>query len=283
MVKVTASAKINLTLEVLKKRPDGFHEIRSVLQTIDLCDDLYIEKGQGVSFWCDLPEWSADKSMVSKVVSLLKEATGRTKGAAIKIVKRIPLVSGLGGDSSNAAALLRGLNEFWSLKLPEEKLTDLAAKVGSDVGFFLKGGTALVTGRGEIIKPLPSIDRMWLVLVMPDVPVEVGKTGRMYSSLKPAHFTGGDITQKLVDDLNKGKKFKPSMLFNTFENIAFNDFNIRRIYVDHLIKMGALHVHLAGSGPALFTMFKEKARAEDIYTRCQAQGMKAYLATTKLD
>jgi len=280
MVKVTAPAKINLTLEVLKKRPDGFHEIRSVLQTIDLYDELLIEKGQGVSFRCDLPEWSAEKSMVNKVVSLLKEATGCTKGAAIKIVKRIPLVSGLGGDSSDAAALLRGLNEFWSLKLTEEKLTDLAAKVGSDVGFFLKGGTALVTGRGEIIKPLPSIDRMWLVLVMPDVPVEVGKTGRMYTSLKPAHFTSGDITQKLVNDLNKGKLFKPSMLFNTFENIAFNDFNIRRLYIDPLIKMGALHVHLAGSGPALFTMFPDKARAEDIYTKCRNQGMKAYLAQT---
>ena len=280
MLKVKAPAKTNLTLEVLKKRPDGFHEIRSVLQTIDLCDELRIEAGQGISFQCDMPEWSAEKSLVSKTVALLKEATGCTKGAEIRIAKRIPLMSGLGGDSSDAAALLRGLNELWDLKLPEEKLAALASQAGSDVVFFLRGGTALATGRGEKITPLPSIDRMWLVLIVPDVPVETGKTGRMYLNLKPSHFTNGDITQQLVEDLNKGKKFKPAMLFNTFENIAFNDFNIRRIYVDHLIKMGAFHVHLTGSGPALFTMFAEKSRAEDIYNRCQNQGMKAYLAAT---
>jgi len=121
---------------------------------------------------------------------------------------------------------------------------------------------------------------MWLVLVTPDVPVETGKTGRMYSNLKPSHFTGGDITQKVVEALSQGKKFLPSMLFNTFENVAFEDFNIRRLYIDPLIKLGVLHVHLAGSGPTLFSMFAEKARAEDIYTRCRSLKMKAYLAVT---
>ena len=279
-MKVTAPAKINLTLEVLRKRPDGFHEIRSVLQAVDLCDTLYIEPGQGVSFQCDMEGWSAEKSLVTKAVALLREATACTKGAEIKIEKRIPLMSGLGGDSSDAAALLRGLNEFWDLKLPLEKLAELAEKVGSDVSFFLKSGTALATGRGEIITPLPPISPMWVVLIAPDVPVETGKTGRMYTSLKPSHFTSGDITQKLVEDLKKGRKFKPAMLFNTFENIAFEDYNIRRIYIGHLIKLGAFHVHLAGSGPTLFTMFTDKARAEELYTKCRNQGMKAYLAAT---
>ena len=281
MLKLIAPAKINLTLEVLKKRSDGFHEICSVLQTIDLADELEILEAPGISFTCDLPAWSAEKSLVSKTVALLQEVAGGTKGAAIKITKRIPLVSGLGGDSSDAAALMRGLNRLWDLNLPEEKLAGLAAQLGSDVVFFLKGGTALATGRGEIITPLPPIDRRWLVLVMPDVPVEVGKTGRMYGNLKPAHFTDGEITRKLVEDLNRGKPFRPAMLFNTFENVAFADYNIRRIYVDHLIKMGALHVHLAGSGPALFTMLAAKARAEDIFQRCRKQGMKAYLAATR--
>jgi 4-diphosphocytidyl-2-C-methyl-D-erythritol kinase len=280
MLKVTAPAKINLTLEVLRKRPDGLHEIRSVLQTIDLCDELDIGAGRSISFRCDLPEWSVEKSLVNRTVALIKEATGCTRGAAIKITKRIPLASGLGGDSSDAAALLRGLNDFWDLKLPEEKLARLAAQLGSDVAFFLKGSTALMTGRGEIIKPLPPIGQMWLVLVMPDVPVEVGKTGRMYTSLKPSHFTDGSITQRLVDSWHQGKPFKPAMLFNAFENVAFEDYNIRRLYIDKMIKMGALHVHLAGSGPALFTMFHDKARAEDIYNKCQSRGMKAYLAQT---
>ena len=280
MVTLTAPAKINLTLEVLRKRPDGFHEIRSVLQAIDLYDTIYIESGEGVSFQCDMKGWLGEKSLVSRAVALLKDMTGCTKGAEIKITKRIPLVSGLGGDSSDAAALLRGLNELWDLKRSEEKLAGLAAKLGSDVCFFLRGGTALARGKGEIISPLPPISPMWLVLVTPDVPVETGKTGRMYSNLKQSHFTGGDITQKVVEALSQGKKFLPSMLFNTFENVAFEDFNVRRLYIDPLIKLGALHVHLAGSGPTLFSMFAEKARAEDIYTRCRSLKMKAYLAVT---
>ncbi len=280
MITIKAPAKINLTLEVLKKLPDGFHEIRSILQTIDLYDTFYIQGGWGISFQCDMQGWSAEKSLVSRTVTLVREETGFKGGVEIKIEKRIPLMSGLGGDSSDAAALLRGLNDLWGLGLSDERLAGMAAKIGSDVPFFLHGGTALATGKGEKITPLPSIAPMWLVLVIPELPVETGKTGRMYASLKPAHFTNGDITTKVVDALRQSKPFKPAMLFNTFENIAFADFNIRRIYVEHLIKMGALHVHLAGSGPAMFTMFRDKARAEDIYQKCLNQRMKAFLAKT---
>jgi 4-diphosphocytidyl-2-C-methyl-D-erythritol kinase len=275
-----APAKINLTLEVLRKRPDDFHEIRSVLQTIDMYDTLYIEPGEGISFKCDMEGWSAGKSILPKAVALLQETTGCKKGATIRIEKRIPLMSGLGGDSSDAAALLKGLNELWDLKLTEDKQAELAAQLGSDVVFFLNGGTALAGGRGEIIKPLPPLGGFWVVLVLPDIPVEMGKTSKMYASLKHSHFSDGSITGKLVDSLNKGRTFRPSMLFNTFENVAFEDFNLKHIYVDHLVKLGALHVHLAGSGPALFTVFTDKTRAGDFYSRCKSQGMKAYLAQT---
>ena len=280
MLAINAPAKVNLTLEVLRKRKDGFHEIRSVLQAIDLYDTLYIEPGEGIAFKCDMEDWLAEKSLLSKAVSLLRESTGCKKGAAIRIEKRIPLMSGLGGDSSDAAALLKGLNDFWDLKLAEEKLAGLAAQLGSDVVFFLYGGTALASGRGEIIKPLPPVGKFWLVLVVPGLPLEMGKTSRMYAALKPSHFSDGSITGKLVDDLKKGKPFRPARLFNTFENIAFEDFNIKHIYVDPLIKMGALHVHLAGSGPAVFTALPDKTRAEDIYRKCIDQGMKALLAQT---
>ena len=145
---------------------------------------------------------------------------------------------------------------------------------------FFKRGTALIGGRGEKIIPLPSIPQMWLVLVMPDMPVETGKTGRMYSSLKPSSFTDGSITHKLAESLNQGRPFRPAMLFNVFESVAFEDFTINRLYVEPLKKTGALYVHLAGSGPTLFTMMPDKARAEDIYRRCKAQGMKAFIAAT---
>ncbi len=280
MVTVDAPAKINLTLEVLGERPDGFHEIRSVLQAIDLCDLLHLEVGSEITFKCDMPGWSAEKSLVNRAVGLLLETTGCKKGAIVEIAKKIPLMSGLGGDSSNAAAVLRGLNEIWELGLSREKLLGMAAQLGSDVAFFLRGGTALVEGRGEVIKPLPSLTKMWVVLVVPDIPREPGKTARMYARLKDSHYTDGEITESLIRELKAGREFKSYMLFNTFENVAFEYFKGLKVYKEHIIKLGASLAHLAGSGPILFSMFNDKTGAEDLYTRCKNQGMEVYMVQT---
>lgn len=276
---IKAPAKLNLTLEVLGKRPDGFHEIRSVLQTIDLCDSLHFKTAGEISFKCDMKGWSAGESLASKVPGLLPGVAGQSKGAVITIEKRIPLMSGLGGDSSDAAAVLMGLNELWGLGLSREMLLRLSARLGSDVPFFLHGGTALAGGRGEKITPLPPLPKMWVVLVVPDTPVAAGKTGRMYAGLKPNHYTDGSITEKLVKGLGKGGELRSSLLFNTFENIAFENSTIKT-YKEHLIKLGAPYVHLAGSGPTSFTMFNNKAEAADLYNHCKKQGMEAYLVAT---
>lgn len=280
MFTVKAPAKLNLTLEVLRKRPDGYHEIRSVLQAIDLCDTLTFTSGEGITIECDMPGWSAEASLVSKAMALVRQVAGGEKGVGIKIEKRIPLMSGLGGDSSDAAAVLRGLKELWGLDLSHQELLDMAAKLGSDVHFFLHGGTALVGGRGDKVTPLPPLSQTWVVLVVPDIPVEAGKTARMYAGLRPEHFTNGHITEKMVSAIKSGKELDSSMLFNTFENLVFEGFNIRRVYVGHLEKLGAPHVHLAGSGMALFTMFNGKTVAEDLFERCQEQGIKAFLTKT---
>jgi 4-diphosphocytidyl-2-C-methyl-D-erythritol kinase len=280
MLTITAPAKINLTLEVLDKRPDGFHEIRSVLQTVNLSDSLDFRAGQGITFRCDMPGWSAEESLVSRVVRLVQATAGCSRGVTIEITKRIPLMSGLGGDSSDAAATLHGLNEFWGLGLSQERLLELATRLGSDVAFFIHGGTALVGGRGEVVTPLPLLSHMWVLLVVPNMAREPGKTGRMYAELKGSHYTDGKITGNLVKILNECGEFMPSMLFNTFENVAFDYLAGLKVYKEHIIKLGAQHVHLAGSGPTLFIVFKEKAQAEDLYTRCKQQGMEAYMVET---
>lgn len=278
MLTIQAPAKLNLTLEVLRKRRDGYHEIRSVLQTINLCDDITFRTSQAVTVKSDMPEWTPEKSLVMKAVSLLRETTGCSQGAALEISKRIPLVAGLGGDSSDAAAVLRGLNELWGLGLAHDELLQLAAELSSDVAFFLHGGTALVKGRGEKVTPLPPFPHRWVVLVVPGVPRLPGKTGQMYARLQASHFTGGQITQRLADELRKGKE--PFVLFNTFENVAFSRFSELRVYRDHIRKLGAENLHLAGSGPSLFTLVKDKALAEDLYTRCKNQSMETYLVET---
>ena len=281
MLTIEALAKINLTLEVLGKRPDGFHEIRSVMQTISLCDGLSFSEADKTTIQCDMEGWSAEKSLVNRAVKLLREATGCTRGVAIEVTKKIPLMSGLGGDSSDTAATLKGLNEIWKLRLTPEKLSMMAAQLGSDVTFFLQGGTALATGRGEVITTLPSIPGVWMVLVVPDVPAQEDKTARMYRSLKASHYTDGTLTDKTITAIKRGEIPDISWLFNTFENIAFDDFNIRRVYVEHLLKLGAPRVHLAGSGPSLFTIFNSKTQAEELYTRCKDQGMETYIAATR--
>ncbi len=280
MLTIKAPAKINLTLEVLGKRPDGFHNIRSVIQTIDLCDELTVQPSERVILESDLPEWSVEKSLVLRAVELVHKECRVNRGIDIRVSKRIPLVSGLGGDSSDAAAALKGLNRVWDLKLSKEKLLELAAKLGSDVPFFIDGGTALMEGRGEIVFPLPPLPETWLVLMIPDVPRIVNKTAQLYASLKPDHFTDGLATDTLVSKLSTGERVAPELLFNTFEEAAFERAAELIIFSRHMLKAGATNVHLAGSGPALFSLMPDKAAGEELIERLKGQGMEPFLTCT---
>ena len=280
MVEVRAPAKINLTLEVLGERSDGFHEIRSVVQTIDLYDDLRFRSERQLRFICDNPDFIAGESLVSRAAALLQEAGGSAKGVTIEIKKRIPMVAGLGGDSSDAAAVLSGLDQLWKLRLSLVELAELASKLGSDVPFFLYGGTALMEGRGEKLRALPPLPQRWVVLLVPPFSRMKGKTTKLYAGLKSSHYTDGQITEKLVKALNEKRGLKPSLLFNTFENVAFELFPKLKLYRDHFVKLGAYQVHLAGSGPTLFTMTDDEMQAENLYARCQQQNLEAYLAKT---
>ena len=281
MLMIEAPAKINLTLEVLGKRTDGYHEIRSVIQTLSFCDSLQITPGKEVEFKGNIPEWSSERSLVIKAVESLRKTTGSVKGAKIKIKKRIPLISGLGGDSSDAAAILLGLNQFWELNLPPNKLRDMAQNLGSDVSFFLTGGTALMEGRGETITALPPIPHHWVIPIIPEVSRIPGKTKRLYNMLQPAHFTDGKITDNLSSDLKTKGEFNTSLLFNTFENVVFARGEELTHYRDHLLKLGLPNIHLAGSGPTLFTILDGKPQAEDLLKRLKDRNIEAYLTETR--
>ncbi len=279
MLTVMAPAKINITLETLGKCADGYHEIRSVMQAVSLCDSLAFEPAADIKIHADLPEWQPEKSLVAKTASLLRAATGAGEGAGIFVQKRIPLMSGLGGDSSDAAATLCGLNRLWGLDLPRQRLVELARQLGSDVAFFLYGGTALAAGRGEIITPLPDLPPMPVIVALPDVPRQPGKTARLYASLQPNHYTDGALTQRVVDELRQGR-FAPESIFNTFENVVFTPGSPAAHARAHITKIGGRHVHLAGSGPALFTMMPDKAEALDLFERLRKQNLALYLAET---
>ncbi len=280
MLTVEAPAKINLTLEVLAKRQDGYHEISSIIQAIDLYDVLSFEAGSGIGIVCDNSEWQANESLITRAVSLLLEYSNSARGVKINLAKRIPLLSGLAGDSSDAAATLKGLNIFWGLGYTPGQLAEFAAKLGSDVSFFLSGGTALVQGRGEIVSPLPSLPEMWLVLLMPDLERTIGKTGKMYSMLEQSFFTKGEKTDNLVSKLTRNGEIDNSALFNVFEHVAYNVYEGLDKCRNDFLKCGAASVHLAGSGPTLFTMVKNKSDALEICGRLKEKGYNACAVKT---
>jgi 4-diphosphocytidyl-2-C-methyl-D-erythritol kinase len=174
MLTVYAPAKINIVLEVLGKHND-YHRISSIVQSIDLCDVLDFQPDEEVRFECDEPGLKRD-NLVTRAATLLKASTKCGLGARIELRKHIPWGVGLGGGSSDAAAVLLALNELWGLELPLSELVYLASKLGSDVPFFIHKGTALVEGKGEKVTPLPSLPSTCFVLLVPPLPKISDKT-----------------------------------------------------------------------------------------------------------
>ncbi len=280
MLTLQAPSKINLTLEVLGKRQDGYHEVRSVIQTVGLYDTLHFEPSRKNVITSAAPEFNGDASLISKTLKLVQKAARVKKGVSIHVEKRIPLFSGMGGDSSDAAATLKGLAQLWDLDINREQMYQYAAELGSDVSFFIDGGTALAEGRGEKIQQLSPFPRRWVVIVLPRVPMEPGKTAQMYASLKPAYCSDGQVTRRLVEALITGLPVRQTMFVNSFEHVAFHRDSVLSTYRDHLLKIGAPHVHLCGSGPAMFVMLDDKGLADDLAVKCQNQGVRALVVST---
>ena len=278
-LRLSCRAKINLTLEIIGERPDGYHEIASVMQALDLHDTLELQPLDGLSFTCSQPELAGEDNLVLKAARLLQSATGAREGAHLHLVKRIPVAAGLGGGSSDAAEALRGLNLLWGKPLSFAELVALAGQVGSDVPFFLFDGTALVTGRGEKVEPLPPMPPRWVVLVVPSVIIP-GKTGYLYSLLSPNDYSRGAATAAVVESLRRGLSPDPSFLTNAFQAVALRHFPEIRRWHDRLLCLGASRVWLAGSGPALFTLPADEALAKELAQMVQCEGGRAFVTRT---
>jgi 4-diphosphocytidyl-2-C-methyl-D-erythritol kinase len=280
MLTYLAPAKINLVLEVLGKRPDGYHEIRSLVQTISLCDVISFEQADVVSLECTEPSLLTFENLVVQAAELLKKTSGYEKGVKIKLEKRIPWDAGLGGGSSDGAITLLALNKLWGLKLTTSDLVKLAAGLGSDVPFFIHGGAALIEGRGEKVTPLEASVPGWFVLLMPPLPKIPGKTQRLYSRLYARHFTDGQFVDKAVKLWSRDKQIPPSLLFNTFDKVAFDAFLGLEDYWRRFEEAGGADIHLVGSGPALFAPINTEAEAEKICGLLCQQGLEAYAVST---
>ena len=261
-----AYAKINLGLEVIQRREDGYHELVTILQTVSLYDEIGVGSAEGLTLHCDRKWMDGRRNLMWKAADLLQKESGTQMGAAMNLVKTIPISAGLGGGSSDAAAALRCLNDLWELNINNTRLAELASHLGSDVPFFLQGGTQMATGRGELLEPLCTPKGQWLVLVSPDIRVP-RKTPLLYENLGPRDFSDGSMTTRLAETLRVGGALPTDCIVNAFERAADDTFPGLDRYRKAMLEAGAEQVHLSGSGPSLFTLMESKCAGDALQKR----------------
>lgn len=254
-------AKINLNLRVLGKRPDGFHELFTVFQTVSLHDSLSFSENEDIRLTCDDTSIPTDqRNLVVKAANLLKERSGIRLGVSLHLKKRIPAPGGLGGGSSNAAIALIGLSKLWKLDLSADDLQTMACELGSDVPYFLIGGTAIGSGRGTQIEPIEDLQVPHLLIVTPNVRVS---TPDAFKSLDAPNLTTSDAERILIVCRFEARKLDllQSVLTNDMEPAVFAAYpEIER--VKHtLLRLGAVGAMMSGSGASVFAVFdKEETR-----------------------
>jgi 4-diphosphocytidyl-2-C-methyl-D-erythritol kinase len=262
---LSAAAKVNLVLEVLGKRDDGYHEISTVMQTIDLADRVTLEDAASIEVRASDGAVPTDiTNLAFRAALALGNTAGVDRGVRIALDKRIPVAAGLGGGSADAAAVLVGLNRLWSLGWPRGRLEEIAVGLGMDVPFFLRGGGAVATGRGERLERIPA-GGLALVLVNPRVG---SSTAEVYGRVTPAMYTDGRRTRELVDALRSRRAARvAASLYNGLEG-AVAPFcpELPRMRAA-LLAAGALGAAMSGSGPTVFGLARSFEHARQIRAR----------------
>lgn len=265
-IRLRANAKINLFLEVLDRRSDGYHNIETVFQSIDLHDVITLRDSASgaIEIRCDHPQVPRDSSNLAyRAAELLMSESGKRYGVQIEIVKSIPIGAGLAGGSADAAATLVGLSEIWELGYDVDKLCHLGGKIGADVPFCIMGGTALGRGRGDELTRLTPFPEMPVVIANPGFQVS---TARAYRSLrltgarKSANILVGSMKQNDVSDI--GDK-----LYNVFESVILEEYPQVRAIKEEFIRSGALAALMTGSGPTVFALARDASSAQHLRER----------------
>jgi 4-diphosphocytidyl-2-C-methyl-D-erythritol kinase len=276
---VQASAKVNLALDVLGKRPDGYHEIATVMQTVDLFDRLILEAAPTLSLETDDPALPTDeRNLIVRAAMLVREGAGVRSGARIRLRKRIPVAAGLGGGSSDAAATLTGLKRLWGLRWTRERLLELAAQLGMDVPFFLTGGPALATGRGEHVERLPSGGGYALVLVNPGVALS---TREVYDRVPAGWHAEPTGARRVVEALATRNPVRvAAALTNHLEGFVAPSFPPVPRMKAALMAAGALGAAMSGSGPTVFGVARSLDHARQIRQRVGRTGWSCWAVRT---
>jgi 4-diphosphocytidyl-2-C-methyl-D-erythritol kinase len=261
-----APAKINLMLDVLHKRPDGFHEVEMVMTMIDLADRLEMseQKRDTIIITSQAGYIPLDeKNLAFQAARLIKERYDVKKGVHIHLDKKIPVAAGLAGGSSDAAATLRGLNRLWGLGIPQEELLALGAELGSDVPFCVTGGTALATGRGEVLTPIPNPPQCWVIVAKPPINVS---TAEVYGRLRSEHIQHHPSAERMVEALTQGSfQQMCQSLGNVLEEVTLKMHPEVQQLKEGMLKLGADGALMSGSGPTVFGLVSKESKVARIY------------------
>ena len=252
-----APAKVNYRLDVLRRRPDGYHDLRMIMQRIDLCDEITIALSDipGIRVTCGrdgVPDGPGN--IAWRAANALLTLSGKETGIDIAITKNIPVAAGLGGGSSDAATVLLGVNELLGLGLGIERLMEIGVTLGADVPFFVFGKTALAEGIGEVLTPIDAVPPLWLVIVNPNIPVS---TAWVYQSLRLTGERIGDNIPRFFKDVAD----VAAVLANDLESVTIERYPIIGEIKERLVAAGAAGALMSGSGPTVFGLFEAEDEA----------------------
>jgi len=274
MMKLTlgANAKINLTLDVLYKRADGFHQVEMIMQAIELADILNLEERNSgdISITSNMVHLPCDhRNLAYQAAMLIKNTCQVKRGVHIFLEKNIPMSAGLAGGSTDAAGVLLGLNRLWKLGLSLEELEGLGARLGSDVPFCLRGGTALATGRGELLESLSPLPTCYVVLAKPRIGVS---TAWVYGRYRDNGLLNHPETAGVKSALQQGDlSGVVSRLSNVLESVTMSEYPQIKRLKERMIQYGAMASLMSGSGPTVFGLVTDKGKAEEIADKLRSQ------------
>ncbi|MGL4730731.1 MAG: 4-(cytidine 5'-diphospho)-2-C-methyl-D-erythritol kinase [Clostridium sp.] len=279
-MKIKAYGKINISLDVVGKRKDGYHMLRMIMQTVDIYDELSFEKQKkDISISCNKRYLPVDENnLVYKAINLFRKKYNISSGVKVNIIKNIPVAAGMAGGSADAAATLRAMRDMFKKEVSDEELMELGLQIGADVPYCILGGTALCEGIGEVITKLKPFKDKILVVVKPNFGVS---TKDVYKALDINKVHKHPETEKLIKAMeNNNLKYVANNMKNILENVTIGKYTLIKTIKEDMVKEGALGAMMSGSGPTVFAFFDDMLKAQKCYDKLKDKYKECYITRT---
>jgi len=277
---VKAYGKINISLDIVGKREDGYHLLKMIMQNVDLYDSMSFQKcNKGINISCNKPYIPTDeKNLVYKAAKLFMETYNINEGVNIYLKKNIPVAAGMAGGSTDAAAVFKTLKQLFKVDVDDQELMKLGVKIGADVPFCMIGGTALCEGIGDIITPLAPFKNQILVLVKPNFGVS---TKEVYKNLDISKIFKHPDTEGLIKAMEEEKLVDVcNGMKNLLENVTLRKYPVLKRIKEDMVRMGSMGAMMSGSGPTIFAFFDDMLKAQRCYDKFKTQYKEVYITRT---